>query len=37
MYIIKELDNYGNLDLDALILSWNPEKVSDFFKRTFLK
>lgn len=35
--IIKELDNYGNLDLDALILSWNPVEVSDFFKRTFLK
>lgn len=36
-HIIKELDNYGNLDLDALILSWNPAEVSDFFKRTFLK
>lgn len=35
--IIKELDNYGNLDLDALILSWNPAEVSDFFKRTFLR
>lgn len=35
--IIKELDNYGSLDLDALILSWNPAEVSDFFKRTFLK
>jgi predicted GNAT family N-acyltransferase len=36
-HIIKELDNYGNLDLDALILSWNPAEVSDFFKRTFLR
>lgn len=35
--ILKELDNYGNLDLDALILSWNPSEVSDFFKRTFLR
>ena len=35
--ILEELDNYGNLDLDALILSWNPNEVSDFFKRTFLK
>ncbi|WP_026803372.1 N-acyl amino acid synthase FeeM domain-containing protein [Aliarcobacter lanthieri] len=35
--IITELDNYGNLDLDALILSWNPSEVSNFFKRTFLK
>jgi hypothetical protein len=35
--IIQELDNYGNLDLDALILSWNPSEASDFFKKTFLK
>lgn len=35
--IITELDNYGNLDLDALILSWNPSEVSNFFKKTFLK
>ena len=35
--IIQELDNYGNLDLDALILSWNPREASDFFKKTFLK
>lgn len=35
--IIKKLDNYGNLDLNALILSWDPSKVSNFFKRSFLK
>lgn len=35
--IIQELDNYANLDLDALILSWNPSEASDFFKKTFLK
>ncbi|WP_323591248.1 N-acyl amino acid synthase FeeM domain-containing protein [Aliarcobacter butzleri] len=35
--IITELNNYGNLDLDALILSWNPSEVSNFFKRTFLR
>nr|WP_162984608.1 hypothetical protein [Poseidonibacter antarcticus] len=35
--IIKRLDNYGNLELDALILSWNPSHVSNYFKRLFLK
>jgi len=35
--IIKELDNYGKIDLNALILSWNPAEVSNFFKRSFLK
>lgn len=34
--IIQELANYGNLNLDALILSWNPSEVSDFFKKIFL-
>lgn len=34
--IIQELQNYGNLDLDALVLSWNPSQVSDFFKKIFL-
>ncbi|MGJ0299128.1 hypothetical protein NG744_09300 [Aliarcobacter cryaerophilus] len=33
--IIQELDNYGNLDLDALILSWNPSEASDFLKKLF--
>ncbi|XPV68098.1 MAG: N-acyl amino acid synthase FeeM domain-containing protein [Halarcobacter sp.] len=35
--ILAELDNYGKLDLKALILSWNPAEVSDFFKKAFLK
>ncbi len=35
--ILAELNNYGNLDLEALILSWNPADVSYFFKRSFLK
>jgi len=35
--IIKELDNYGKIDLDALILSWNPNEVSNFFRRSFLR
>lgn len=34
--IIQELCNYGNLNLDALILSWNPSEVSAFFKKIFL-
>lgn len=35
--ILKQLDNYGNLDLGALILSWDPSKVSNYFKRIFLR
>lgn len=35
--IIAELGNYGKLNLEALILTWNPSEVSDFFKRSFLK
>lgn len=35
-FIIEELSNYGNLNLDALILSWNPSDVSPFFKKIFL-
>ncbi len=34
--IIRELPNYGNLDIPALILSWNPAEVSPFFKKVFL-
>ena len=34
--IEKELNNYGNLDLNALILSWDPSKISNFFKKVFL-
>lgn len=31
-----EITNYGNIDVEALILSWNPSKISPFFKRAFL-
>ena len=35
--IIHELQNYGNIDFSALILSWDPSEVSNFFKKAFLK
>jgi len=35
--IIHELKNYGNIDFSALILSWDPSQVSNFFKKAFLK
>jgi len=35
--IIAELNGYGKLKLEALILSWNPSQVSNFFKRSFLR
>jgi hypothetical protein len=34
--IIKELENYGKLDLSALILSMDPSQSSNFFKKMFL-
>jgi hypothetical protein len=35
--IIFNSDNYGNLGHPVYILSWNPSKVSPFFKKAFLK
>lgn len=35
--IIQEIGNYGQINLPALILSWDPNKVSIFFKKLFLK
>jgi len=34
--IIEEIANYGSIDFSALILSWDPSKVSPFFKKAFL-
>jgi len=34
--IVKELSNYGYVNEIALILSWDPSKVSKFFKKAFL-
>ena len=37
MKIEKELDAYGNLDKAILVLSWNIQEVSAFFKKCFLR
>lgn len=34
--IEAELEGYGNINLPALILSWNPLEISNFFKKVFL-
>ena len=34
--VIDKLDTYGTLDLPALIISWDPNKISKFFKRAIL-
>lgn len=34
--IIKEFDDYGNLGHGTMVLSWNPNEVSKFFKKAFL-
>jgi predicted GNAT family N-acyltransferase len=31
-----ELNGYGNLEVDAIILSWNPSEISEFFRKSFL-
>ena len=33
----KELTGYGLVNMPFLVMSWNPELASDFFKRAFLK
>ncbi|RXJ91848.1 hypothetical protein CRV01_01810 [Arcobacter sp. CECT 8983] len=33
----KELDSYGNVDIPFLIISYNPNLASKFFKKVFLK
>ena len=35
--ILYKMANYGNINFSAMILSWDPSKVSNFFKRAFLK
>jgi N-acyl-L-homoserine lactone synthetase len=34
--IEAELGGYGNINLPALVLSWNPLEISNFFKKVFL-
>lgn len=34
--IVQELDSYGSLNLPCLIISYNPELASNFFKKVFL-
>ena len=34
--IIKEINEYGDLEYPVFILSWKPSEVSSFFKRAFL-
>lgn len=34
--IEKELDSYGNLNSPFVITSWDPSKISKFFKKAFL-
>ena len=34
--IIKEFDDYGKLGHGTMVLSWNPDEVSKFFKKAFL-
>ena len=35
--IEEELSSYGSFNIPCLILSWDPSKVSPFFKKAFLK
>jgi len=35
--IIQEMSNYGKIEHEMYLLSWNPSEVSNFFKRTFLR
>jgi hypothetical protein len=35
--IEKELESYGNLESTFIITSWNPYKVSSFFRKAFLQ
>ena len=35
--ILKELETYGSFSMPCLIISWDPSKVSPFFKKAFLK
>lgn len=34
--VYKEMEGYGKLDTPFLIITWNPEEISPFFKRAFL-
>ena len=34
--IIDDVEVYGELDIPSLIVTWNPQEVSKFFKRTIL-
>ena len=36
MSVVDKLENYGSLNLPALIISWDPNKISTFFKRAML-
>lgn len=33
----KELKSYGHIDYDVVVTSWNPHKISPFFKKLFLE
>lgn len=33
----KELKGYGHIDYDVVVTSWNPQKISPFFKKLFLE
>ena len=35
--VIKEISSYGSLNLPCVIVSWNPQNASAFFKKLFLK
>ncbi|QKF77445.1 N-acyl amino acid synthase FeeM domain-containing protein [Arcobacter defluvii] len=35
--IYKEMDSYGSLDIPFLIISYNPNEASNFFKKVFLE
>jgi len=37
VHIEEELKSYGSFSIPCLILSWDPSKVSPFFKKVFLK
>ena len=34
--IVHEMDNYGEVDMPFLIISWDPSQASKFFKKAFL-
>lgn len=34
--VVDQLDSYGQLDKSFLLISYNPEYASKFFKKTFL-